>query len=230
MDAYKLAVAEKERTTLHDFTAYLAEIAANTDGELVVFGEQCEVTAASSQDPGRHRLGEGAWTARCRAMIAATQSDSSPQSPAQGRLAQGTGADRGEVFWSERVPEESLYAAFVIPASLLAVSAVKFVDKLTITGLSAIIVLGLALTFLLAGLLRPVSVLTDAYRRVMSGDFTVRANEDVPGELGDLCRQFNAMTRSLQELMQTDQLRQVEPRFSASPSSSTKTSSSTSPS
>lgn len=210
MDAYKFAVAEKERTTMRDFTAYLTEIAAGTDGELVVFGEQCEMAAASSQDPGRHRLGEGAWMARCRAMIAAATDDGSPQSPAQGRLAQGAGADRGEVFWSVRVPEENLYAAFVIPASLLAVSAVKFVDMLTITGLSAIVVLGLALTFLLAGLLRPVSILTDAYRRVMSGDFTVRADEDVPGELGDLCRQFNAMTRSLQELMQTEQLRQVE--------------------
>lgn len=210
MEAYKLAVAEKERSTLQDFNADLIRISSDLGGELIVFGEQCEVVATSLPGGTRHAPDGGQWADRCRAMIAAARERGSVQQPAEGHLARPAQKDRGDIFWAVRIPGDKLYAGYMLPRTVLANSAAGFVDTLTITGLVAVLVLGLALTLLLAGLLRPVSALSDAYRRLMSGDFTVRADERTRGEIGDLCRQFNAMARSLQELMQTEQLRQVE--------------------
>ncbi len=210
MDAYKLAVADNEASAMKNFNEYLMQITSDLGGELTIFGEQCEVTATSVEDASQHTLSDGVWMNECHSMIAAATEGGSLQHPAEGSFGKTARSKRGSVFWAVRVPSANLYAAFILPRALLARSAVRFVDTLTITGISAIIVLGLALTVLLAGLLRPVSALSDAYRRVMSGDFTVRADEHISGEIGDLCRQFNAMARSLQELMQTEQLRQVE--------------------
>jgi len=210
LDAYKLAVADNEASVMKAFNEFLTQISSDLGGDLTIFGEQCEVTATSVAGATQYALSDASWMGECRSMIAAANESSSLQHPAEGSFEKSPRSKRGNVYWVVRIPPANLYAAYILPRALLARSAVSFVDTLTITGISAIIVLGLALTVLLAGLLRPVTALSDAYRRLMSGDFTVRADEHISGEIGDLCRQFNAMARSLQELMQTEQLRQVE--------------------
>jgi signal transduction histidine kinase len=57
---------------------------------------------------------------------------------------------------------------------------------------------------------RPVGRLRDGAARVAAGDLDARIYVDTPGELGDLARQFNAMTSSLKEhqakLVQSEKL------------------------
>ncbi|EPR37467.1 integral membrane sensor signal transduction histidine kinase [Desulfovibrio sp. X2] len=211
LDVYKYEVADAQAKAARDYARYLQEISAGSGGELTVFGEQCDVMASTSPDPGskEYLLDSGPWHARCREIIAAAARQTAPFVPAHGELP-GDGAFPQSVFWTVRLPGGNQYAVFSMPSSRLAAQVSGFVDTLTVTGLTAVGVLGLALALLLANLLKPVNSLSNAYRRLKAGDFTVRADENLRGEIGDLCLQFNGMVRSLQELMQTEQLRQVE--------------------
>lgn len=78
------------------------------------------------------------------------------------------------------------------------------VNGLTLVGLAAALALGLlAALSLLHRALRPVSVLTQAVRRVGEGDLGARADVREAGELGQLVRDFNAMADRLQAYRQS---------------------------
>lgn len=65
------------------------------------------------------------------------------------------------------------------------------------TTLSFLAVVVMMVTLISFKLSKPVHQLTVANARVQEGDFTVRLPENVPGEMGDMMRSFNAMTESL---------------------------------
>lgn len=186
-----------------DFTRHVEGLARGSDGVLAVFDETCEPLASSVT------LDRSRWARDC-AWIKETKLRAEPgASPVPGRLEKRLhSAD--SLFWVADGPVPGQYIVFLLPAAILSDSMSAFVNTILVTGTAAVMALGFALAMLLANLLRPVSCLANAYDRLQAGDFTVRADEHMSGEIGDLCRQFNAMVRSLQELMQTEQLRQVE--------------------
>ena len=65
------------------------------------------------------------------------------------------------------------------------------------TALSYLAVVVLMVTLISFKLSKPVHQLTVANARVQNGDFDVRLPANVPGEMGDMMRSFNAMTESL---------------------------------
>lgn len=69
--------------------------------------------------------------------------------------------------------------------------------RVTTTALSYLAVVVLFLTLISFRFSRPVQQLTAANARVQKGDFDVRLPANVPGEMGDMMRSFNAMTESL---------------------------------
>ena len=65
------------------------------------------------------------------------------------------------------------------------------------TALSYLAVVVLMVTLISFKLSKPVHQLTVANARVQNGDFDVRLPANIPGEMGDMMRSFNAMTESL---------------------------------
>ncbi|MBQ2952055.1 MAG: HAMP domain-containing histidine kinase [Clostridia bacterium] len=65
------------------------------------------------------------------------------------------------------------------------------------TALSYLAVVVLMITLVSFRFSKPFQKMTAANARVREGDFDVRLPEDVPGEIGDMMRSFNAMTESL---------------------------------
>lgn len=201
--ASSLIASVEEELAQHGFTPDLTRLARGSEGSLVVFDAACLPLASSAT------LDRSRWSEDCARIKEACLRAKPGASPTQGRLEKRPhSAD--SLFWVADGPIPGQYIAFLLPAAILAESMAAFVKTILITGIVAVIALGFALAVLLATLLRPVSSLANAYDLLQAGDFTARADERLPGEIGDLCRQFNAMVRSLQELMQTEQLRQVE--------------------
>jgi signal transduction histidine kinase len=81
----------------------------------------------------------------------------------------------------------------------------NLVNAVLIPAVGAMILLGIALYFLLRNLLKPVKQICDVTAQVSKGDMTVRAEEEFPGEIGFLCREFNEMIRSLILLRENDE-------------------------
>ncbi len=73
---------------------------------------------------------------------------------------------------------------------------VSFFRVLT-TAASYLAMVVLMVTLISFRISKPVHQLTLANARVQEGDFDVRLPDDVPGEMGDVMRSFNAMTESL---------------------------------
>ena len=69
--------------------------------------------------------------------------------------------------------------------------------RVTTTALSYLAVVVLMVTLISFRLSAPVHQLTLANARVQKGDFDVRLPGNMPGEMGDVMRSFNAMTESL---------------------------------
>lgn len=69
--------------------------------------------------------------------------------------------------------------------------------RIITTALSFLAVVVMMVTLISFKLSKPVHQLTVANARVQEGDFDVRLPSDVPGEMGDMMRSFNAMTESL---------------------------------
>ena len=69
--------------------------------------------------------------------------------------------------------------------------------RVTTTALSYLAVVVLMVTLISFRISAPVHQLTLANARVQDGDFDVRLPDDMPGEMGDVMRSFNAMTESL---------------------------------
>ncbi|WP_161781644.1 HAMP domain-containing sensor histidine kinase [Desulfohalovibrio reitneri] len=178
-------------------------------GRLFAFDSICRLRA------GTHPfLGESAafltnqWPAICRRWNEALEA---APSGSLVKVENGEDADRrGLIIWLRRDPASHLAVGYAIPSATLNQSVFRFIDALLASGALSLLVLGLALALLLRRLLRPVGGLIEAHKRIRSGDFAARADDSMHGEIGELCRHFNAMARSLQEHMQTEQLRQVE--------------------
>jgi len=186
-----------------DFMRHVEDLARGSEGSLVVFDAACLPLASSVT------LDHSRWPEDCARIKEARFRAESDASPVPGRLERRLHSG-DSLFWVADGPIPGQFIVFLLPAAVLDDSMSGFVNTILITGILAVIALGFALAVLLTALLRPVSCLANAYDRLQAGDFTVRADEHMSGEIGDLCRQFNAMVRSLQELMQTEQLRQVE--------------------
>lgn len=69
--------------------------------------------------------------------------------------------------------------------------------RVTTTALSYLAIVVLMVTLISFRISAPVHQLTVATSRVQGGDFDVRLPGNVPGEMGDMMRSFNAMTESL---------------------------------
>ena len=69
--------------------------------------------------------------------------------------------------------------------------------RVTTTALSYLAVVVLMVTLISFRISAPVHQLTLANARVQKGDFDVRLPANIPGEMGDVMRSFNAMTESL---------------------------------
>lgn len=90
------------------------------------------------------------------------------------------------------------------------VQGAEEIDRVVSEGLSIFIVGTLVLLLVTLGVghqfsglvLPPVTALTDAARRLSTGDLSVRAKEDYPSEFGVLARAFNTMAARIQDTVQ----------------------------
>lgn len=115
-----------------------------------------------------------------------------------------------KISWCTREPTTGWYVATSAYAKEMEASLPKFIVTIFLPALFSIILLGCGLALLLRTLLRPIHDLTAMCRQVSKGDLTAKAREDAPGEMGFLCRQFNAMVRGLNRLRQKDVRRREE--------------------
>ena len=86
----------------------------------------------------------------------------------------------------------------------------KFVRLVIFSTVVILVILGIILLILLMMLLRPIRSLCLVCDRVRNGDFSVRAPEDIEGEIGFLVRQFNRMVASIDKLRQEDKKKTAE--------------------
>lgn len=91
--------------------------------------------------------------------------------------------------------------ALVVPAKS-AESGLKQLQWIFIFSLlGAVLVLSVLLYFVSRSILKPIPVLTAAFRRAMDGDLTARADIRASGEMGLLVNGFNAMIASQQQVI-----------------------------
>lgn len=115
-----------------------------------------------------------------------------------------------KIAWMVREPTTGWYVGVSAYVQDLQAVLPRFFAGIFLPAFVSILILGGALAMLLRNLLRPVQTLTAVCQEVRRGDLSQEAPEDVPGEIGFLCRHFNAMVRALRELYRKEELRRNE--------------------
>jgi len=208
------ALSEKTQAAMNELRARISEIVIAKTGYVYIFDDACQMIAhptlagenfSSLPDPGS---GKSLCDQMKKAAI---------QPWGQNKLLYDW--DRPEdkdhyvypkISWGAREPTTGWYVATSAYVKEMEASLPKFMMAIFLPALFSIILLGCGLALLLRALLRPVHDLTAMCRRVSQGDLDAQAREDAPGEMGFLCRQFNAMVRGLDRLRQKDVRRREE--------------------
>ena len=115
-----------------------------------------------------------------------------------------------KIAWMIREPTTGWYVGVTAYMQDLQATLPRFLAGIFLPAFVSILILGGALALLLRNLLRPVHTLTAVCQDVARGNLSPEAPEDVPGEIGFLCRHFNAMVRALRELHRKEELRRNE--------------------
>ncbi|MDT3427815.1 methyl-accepting chemotaxis protein [Paenibacillus forsythiae] len=91
--------------------------------------------------------------------------------------------------------------ALIVPAKDAEGALHSFQLIFVLSTLAAVIIMGVVLYFVAASILRPIPVLTEAFRTAMAGDLSVRADVKAKGEIGILAKGFNEMISSQQDMI-----------------------------
>lgn len=115
-----------------------------------------------------------------------------------------------KIAWCTREPVTGWYVCASSYEKEMESSLPTFIISIFLPSLGSILILGGALALLLRNLLKPIKELTDVCQAVSQGDLSVSANINAPGEMGFLCRRFNAMVGRLRGLRRKEARRQEE--------------------
>ncbi|MGE4557926.1 MAG: ATP-binding protein [Desulfovibrionaceae bacterium] len=115
-----------------------------------------------------------------------------------------------KIAWFTREPTTGWYVGATVYIDELQGMLPRFVWSIFLPALGAILLFGGAVALLLRRRLKPVERLARVCQQVSAGDMTVRAEDDAPGEVGDLCEHFNDMIQRLEEARAAERERSRE--------------------
>ncbi len=118
--------------------------------------------------------------------------------------------EHDKIAWCTREPVTGWYVCASSYVREMENTLPTFIMSIFLPSLGSILLLGGALALLLRNLLKPIKELTDVCQAVSQGDLSVSASIDAPGEMGFLCRRFNAMVGRLRGLRRKEARRQEE--------------------
>ncbi len=208
------ALSEKTLTAMNELRARISEIVIARTGYVYIFDESCQMITHPTLAGENFSLLPAPGT---DAFLCGELKKAAVLSWGKNKLLYKW--DRPEdkdhyvypkISWCTREPTTGWYVATSAYAKEMESSLPKFILTIFLPALCSIILLGCGLALLLRTLLRPIHDLTAMCRLVSKGDLNAEAREDAPGEMGFLCRQFNAMVRGLNQLRQKDARRREE--------------------
>ncbi|WP_051261789.1 ATP-binding protein [Desulfovibrio inopinatus] len=115
-----------------------------------------------------------------------------------------------KIAWCVREPITGWYVCVSAYTEEVNAGLPQLIASISMPALGSIVLVGLALALLLRSLLRPIADLTNLCQSVSRGNLDTKVDEDAPGEMGYLCRQFNKMVFRLRALRQKDEIKRRE--------------------
>jgi len=137
-----------------------------------------------------------------------------------GPSADESGADDDRIRFTSTIARTGWQLDLAIDRGVLTVPVNDLIWKFLYIGLALVVLTFCLLLFPREFLLKPLSALQDAARRIAEGDFTARVDSDSQDEVGDLASGFNFMaaaieerTRKLQQTAEVLERREADIRF-----------------
>lgn len=207
-------LAVKREINLNELQARMGEVVIGESGYLFFFDEECNVIGHPTMQGSNisHLLEPVSKMPVCEALIHTAEQ---PWGKNRFSYHWDRPDDRGnfnysKVAWCTR---EAVTGWFVCAAAYvdeLDAALPRFVLSIFLPSLAAILLLGATLAFFLRRLLRPVRQLVEVCNNVIAGNFSAQAPENISGDMGFLCRNFNMMVRRLGALRQKEEERRIQ--------------------
>ncbi len=203
------------QTALNELRARVQEIVIAKTGYVFVFDESCHMIAHPSLI-GEDLVSDGASSEE--SLVICQKLKKTAERPfgqnvisyQWERPDKRTSLLYAKLAWCVREPITGWY--IVVSAYVKEVQSLlpRLIASISMPALGSIVLLGVALALLLRALLRPIADLTRLCQSVSRGDLETKVNEDAPGEMGYLCRQFNKMVFRLRVLRNKDEVKRQE--------------------
>lgn len=207
-------LSEKNRLAFEELRARINEIAIGKTGYVFVFDQDCKMLVhpdlagenfAALKAPGHDAplcdelkgAAEKPWGENKLSYLW-----DRPDAP--GRY------ERPLVAWCAREPSTGWRVGVAMYLSEVEEAMPTFLLSIFLPALGSILLLVGATALSLSNLLKPIKALSEVCRRVSLGDLNVQAPKDLSGDVGFLCRQFNAMILRIRGLRQKEELRRGE--------------------
>jgi signal transduction histidine kinase len=214
MGDVKTALADARQVQLNELRARINEIVIAKTGYLFVFDEACRMIAHPTLGPEEFadlRM-PGTQQTLCAAL---KRTALQPWGENTISYKWDRPQDKGEfihpkIAWCVREPTTGWYVGASAYTNDMQAMLPRFLWSIFLPALGSIVLLGGTMALLLRRRLKPLENLARVCQKLGAGDMNVRANENAPAEVGDLCRRFNQMVLGLEEARAAENERRRE--------------------